>query len=151
VTLVKALTATILALMTAVSASQAAAQTTHYHGGQPAVLTVRVAATVNTRCGFSAAPTGSHHEPDFDAKTWSAEFPLLLDCTGPSRVAVVSHNGGLVTAAPAATGYSNKAKYSVTLNLVGSGSIIANSSCEAETLTEGSTCTFVGPQVPAKD
>jgi hypothetical protein len=74
------------------------------------------------------------------------DFPFTLDCNVPSRVAAVSTNGGMTTAGAPPTGYANRTPYDVVLNLVGNeGTSSVSASCTAATLTQGSTCPFVGP------
>ena len=128
------------------------AQTTAYAAGDGGPgpseirLNVPVTASVGGRCGFAdgAAPSGNFNQPDFDVVGLNFEVPFELECTGPSRVAVVSANGGLLAGGTAVSGYTTLAPYAVTLNLVGA-STSANASCEAGTLVAGSTCAFVGP------
>jgi hypothetical protein len=132
-----------LALLTAGTAHAQAAQTA-YAGGTPVVLTIPVTASVGGRCGFAAAPSGTYDQANFDQTGLAAQFDFSLNCTGPSRVAVVSDNGGLLTSSPADVGYSNRADYTVTLNLVANDGSSAQASCPASTLVSGSSCGFVG-------
>lgn len=128
----------------------AAAQTTAYAAGQGSpnqiVLSIPVTASVGGRCTFAtgSAPSGTYDQPNFDVLGLNHDFTFELECTGPSRVAVVSTNGGLKTAGSAPTGYTTLAPYDVTLNLVGS-STTANQTCQVATLVTGSTCAFLGP------
>lgn len=137
-------------MMGAVPATTAFAQTTAYAVGQGSpneiVLSIPVTASVGGRCGFAAgsAPSGTYDQPDFDVTGLNHDFLFELECTGPSRVAVVSTNGGLLTGGSAPSGYTTLAPYDVTLNLVGS-SDTANATCEVATLVTGSTCSFLGP------
>jgi hypothetical protein len=122
-----------------------AAQTVYAPGGNRA-LQVRVTAAVAQRCGFVSAPSGIHNQPDFSTTTWSVDFPFTLDCNVPSRVAAVSASGGLSTPGAPPAGYANKTTYDVVLNLVGNdGTAPVSAQCAAATLTQGSTCSFVGP------
>jgi hypothetical protein len=124
---------------------EAAAQTVYAPGGSR-TLQVRVTATVAQRCGFASAPNGMHNQPDFSTTSWAVDFPFTLDCNVPSRVAAVSSNGGMSTPGAPTTGYANKTSYDVLLNLVGNeGTSPVSASCAAATLTQGSTCSFVGP------
>ncbi len=144
----------ILAIVSAVSAvaiaSPAAAQTTAYAVGQGSpnqiALSIPVKASVGGRCGFKAgtAPSGTYNQPNFDVTGLNHDFVFELDCTGPSRVAVVSTNGGLKTGGTVPAGYTTLAPYTVALNLVGS-STTATANCLAATLVTGSTCSFLGP------
>lgn len=128
--------------------AQIAGETTYY-APNPRVISVPVIATVGGHCGFAAgaAPSGTFNIGEVDGPTWTVNVPFTLDCTGPSRVAVVSASGGMFnTTAVSASGYGNLAPYDVTLNLVGSTST-ANQSCAVSTLTAtaGAPCTFRGP------
>lgn len=145
----------IIAMGTALAAGAAlpaSAQTTAYAPGQGATgptnipLSIPVTASVGGRCGFAdgLAPSGNFNQPDFDVVGLDFTVPFTLECTGPSRVAVVSTNGGLKTAATPAPGYAALAPYNVTLNLAGSN-LTATATCSADTLTTGSTCGFLGP------
>jgi len=139
------------------AAGPAAAQTqTAYAGGNPVVLSVPVTASVSARCGFAdgAAPSASVHQADFDRTGISKDIAFTLNCAGASRVAVVSQNGGLVangsngTASP---GYSAKAAYDVTLNLVANSSTAnATATCAASTLQANGGCSFRGPASTAQ-
>lgn len=145
----------VLAAGLVFAAGTAQAQTA-YAPGQPGpggpnsiAIPVQVTASVGGRCGFAdgGAPSGSHHQPDFDVQGFSHDFAFVLDCTGPSRVAVVSSNGGLLTEGVATDGYAVKAPYDVTLHMVADGGAPSvSATCPAETLTPGSTCSdFLGP------
>jgi hypothetical protein len=135
-------------LVTLLTAGTAHAQTaqTSYAGGQPVELTIPVTASVGGRCGFAegAAPTGTYTQADFDRQGLAGQFDFSLNCTGPSRVAITSANGGLLTNASVPTGYANKADYSVTLNLVANDGSSAQATCSASTLVSGSACAFAG-------
>jgi hypothetical protein len=108
-------------------------------------LGIYVSASVGGRCGFATAPSGTHDEPNFDNHTWTHDFTFVLDCTGPSRVAVVSQNGGLLTAGAVPAGYATLAPYNVELNLVRNAGLPANQTCTAANLKVGGSCTFIGP------
>jgi hypothetical protein len=130
----------------------ASAQTTAYAPGQGASgptdvrLSIPVTASVGGRCGFAAglAPSGNFNQSDFDVVGLDFTVPFSLECTGPSRVAVVSLNGGLKTTGAPEPGYAVLAPYNVSLSLVGS-SQTANATCSADTLVAGSSCAFLGP------
>jgi hypothetical protein len=127
-------------------AAPALAQQTAYAGGNPIVLSIPVTASVGGRCGFAdgAAPSGSYRQENFDKAGLANTFAFTLNCTGPSRVAVVSSNGGLVAPGAAPTGYTNRAGYDVTVNLVGSSGTVA-ATCAAATLAASGGCSFRGP------
>jgi hypothetical protein len=131
--------------------SGASAQTIYAPGqGSPnsKALPVQVTASVGTRCVFAAggAPNGTFNQDNFDVTGFTHDFPFTLECTGPSRVAVVSSNGGLLTGGTAPVNYATKAPYDVTLNLVANGNATtANATCAVATLVNGSSCSFVGP------
>lgn len=148
---------TLTAIVTAVGIAllpQSAAAQTVYAAGQPGVvggnrqLPVMVTASVGGHCGFAtgSAPSGTYSQPDFDVTGLNHDFSFVLDCTGPSRVAVVSTNGGLLTSGSVPTGYTTLAPYDVTLNVVGS-TATATGSCAVATLTAsaGAPCAFRGP------
>lgn len=142
----KALLASLILGVFAVSATEVAAQTVYNPNSKS--LQVQVTATVGMSCGFApnAAPSGSVSAPNFDSAGFSHDVPFTLNCSVPSRVAVVSANGGLLSAATADAGYTNKAPYDVTLNLVpNNGGTPATATCAASTLATGSSCTFLGP------
>lgn len=132
-----------IALMTAGSAHAQTVQTA-YAGQSAVVLTIPVTASVGGRCGFAAAPSGTYDQTNFDQTGLSAQFDFSLNCTGPSRVAIVSSNGGLLSGTAAVTGYTNKADYNVTLNLAANDGSSAQATCAASTLVSGATCSFVG-------
>lgn len=141
----------VIAAGLALAAAPACAQTYYADGpnaGGSAVLAVQVRASVGGHCGFTNtnAPSGSLDQSNFDATGFSHYFPFQLDCTGPSRVAVVSSNGGLLTSGSAPNGYATLAPYDVALKLVGS-STTATGSCAVATLTSNaaSPCSFRGP------
>jgi hypothetical protein len=147
------LTAIVLAIGIALLPQGAAAQTV-YAAGQPGVvggnrqLPVMVTASVGGHCGFAtgSAPSGTYTQPNFDVTGLNHDFSFVLDCTGPSRVAVVSANGGLLTGGSVPTGYTTLAPYDVALNVVGS-TATATGSCAVATLTAsaGAPCAFRGP------
>lgn len=151
-------TAIGLAIGAAMLPHAAAAQTV-YAAGQPGVtggfrtLQVQVTASIGGHCGFATgtAPAGTYNQPDFDTAGLNHDFTFQLDCTGPSRVAVVSTNGGLLTGGSVPAGYTTLAPYSVTLNLVGS-TATANQSCAVANLTasSGTPCSFRGPVTPSQ-
>ena len=142
----------IAALVALAFATQAGAQTSCgtcttpvVYENNPATLTVFVTATVGGRCSFLTAPSGSHDEPNFDDHSWTHDFTFTLDCTGPSRVAVVSTNGGLKTGGSAPVGYTTLAPYDVALNVVRNAGAPVTASCAAATLSTGGGCSFIGP------
>ena len=119
---------------------------TAYAGGTPVTLTIPVTASIGGRCGFAdgSLPAGSFNKDNFDLQGFSAEFDFSLNCSGPSRVAISSSNGGLLASAPAPSGYANKADYQVTLNLAANDGSKAQASCAASLLQSGGTCSFAG-------
>lgn len=125
------------------------AQITAYAAGQGAVSSVEVGvevrASVRGRCGFAAggAPTGSVDQADFDRTGFSRDFPIALNCSGASRIAVASANGGM-TASANADGYSAKAPYQVSLRVVADNGSTATAACDAAALGPGGACSFAG-------
>jgi hypothetical protein len=148
----RALGALLVAAATSLAAP-AGAQTTAYAPGDGApnsiALTVDVKASVGGRCGFAelGAPSGSFDQRNFDVTGFTHDFLFSLNCTGPSRVAVVSSNGGLKTAGSAPSGYAVLAPYDVSLHLVSNTAATADATCAAATLVAGTgTCAdFLGP------
>lgn len=136
-------------LAAAPACAQALSATVYAPGdGAPNSLTftVPVTASIGGICGFATAPSGNYDAGALDTNTWTNDFAFKLNCTVPSRVAVVSSNGGLLTpAAPGAPGYTNKAPYTVTLKLQGS-STSAMANCPAADLspTAANPCSFRG-------
>jgi hypothetical protein len=131
------------------AAAQISGATTYYEG-QTQTINIPVYASIGTRCGFASggAPSGNENVGAVDNPTWTKNFPFELECTGPSNVAVVSTNGGLVNGSPPGIpGYTNVAPYDVKLHLVGDSSTTAEQTCAVSTLTAsaGSPCTFRGP------
>ncbi len=128
---------------------------TAYFGGSPSSITVSVPviATVGGSCGFApgAAPSGSYNAGAIDTTAWSNDFTFTLQCTGPSRLAVVSSNGGLKrTAALAATpGYTDLAPYNVAVNIVRTGGTTSDNCTASELLTSASgACALRGTASP---
>lgn len=148
----RALAALFLAA-SATLATPVSAQTTAYAPGDGApnsiALTIDVKASVGGRCGFAelGAPSGSFDQRNFDVTGFSHDFLFSLNCTGPSRVAVVSSNGGLKTGGTAQSGYAVLAPYNVSLHLVSNTPATADATCAAATLIAGTgTCSaFLGP------
>lgn len=135
----------LFALLTAGAAHAQSVQTA-YAGGNPVVLTIPVTASVGGRCGFAdgAIPQGSFNKDNFDREGFAAQFDFSLNCSGPSRVAISSANGGLLTNASAPVGYANKADYQVTLNLVANDGSKVQATCAASSLVTTSGCAFAG-------
>lgn len=115
---------------------------------------IYVRASVDGRCGFGdgQAPGGTVSQPDFDVTGFDATFDFVLECTGPSRVGVVSTHGGLFQSVATDAGYTALAPYDVGLLLAGNGGASASASCDAASLAAGSTrCTtaYGGTGAPA--
>src|SRR6478609_6879986 len=119
VTTVKVLLLALAALLGAMAAP-ASAQATAYAAGQGALNRIEVGidvrASVRDRCGFATdgAPAGSTDQAEFDRLGIRKDFAIRLNCTGASRIAVSSVNGGLVPA-ETAPGSATSAPYSVEL------------------------------------
>ncbi len=121
-------------------------------GGSPdhVDITLAVTASVASRCGFAtdATPDGTYDAADINAG-FTHDFPFALQCNCPSRVAVVSANGGLLAPVSGVPqGFSNLAPYEVTLSLTGNAGVqTVNSGCQASTLSGSSAipCSFRGP------
>ncbi len=113
--------------------------------GQIALSPIRVLASVGGRCGFvsGSAPNGAVNQPNFDVTGFDQTFTFVLNCTGPSRVGVVSTNGGMKQAtASLPSGYANFAPYDVGLTLNGNAGATISASCDANSLIASATgCT----------
>ncbi len=108
--------------------------------GQITLTPIRVLASVGGRCGFATAPSGSYHVNNLDVTAFDQTFTFVLNCTGPSRVGVVSTNGGLKQATAALpSGYTDIAPYDVGLVLNGNAGATVSASCSANSLLSGST------------
>jgi hypothetical protein len=114
----------IAAMAATLTASAATAQcvgsctTATIYEGNSGVIQLPVTATVGGRCGFSSAPSATLDYPNFDVVEATQSAPFVLDCTGPSRVAVTSLNGGLLNnSGSLPSGYVNLASYTVNLRL----------------------------------
>lgn len=126
-------------------AAPAAAQSvpnTAYFGGSPSniVVSVPVTATVGGQCGFAsgAAPSGSYNAGPIDTAAWTNDFTFTLQCTGPSRIAVLSTNGGLKNAAaPVISGYTGLAPYDVAVHVVRTSGV-TDGTCPASSLLASS-------------
>lgn len=124
---------------------------TAYFGGSPSniVVSVPVIATVGGQCGFAsgAAPSGSYNAGAIDTTAWSNDFTFTLQCTGPSRIAILSTNGGLKRSPTAAlaSGYTDLAPYDVAVHVVRSGGT-TDGTCPAASLlsTSIATCALRG-------
>jgi hypothetical protein len=132
--------------------SAASAQTSGsaVYGGSPreVALSVNVTASVSASCAFSAGavPGGTYSVGDA-AGAYSLDVSFSLRCNSPSRVGIVSDNGGLraagVPSVPA--GYSGLAPYQITLSLAGNATT-ASATCQSPTLIAGAGgCVFRGP------
>lgn len=139
-----------LAVISVIASQHAHAQVTAYAVGQGAVNSVEVGvevrASVLGRCGFATggAPTGAVDQADFDKSGFTKDFAIQLNCTGASRIAVSSANGGMTAAATGGTGYQIKAPYNVALYVAADNGTNATATCAAATLAAGGSCTFAG-------
>lgn len=140
----------VLAAISAIASQHAHAQVTAYAAGQGAVNSVEVGievrASVLGRCGFATggAPSGSIDQANFDQSGFTKDFAIQLNCTGASRIAVSSANGGMATAETGGTGYQTKAPYNVALYVAADNGTSASANCAASTLSAGGSCSFVG-------
>lgn len=139
----------MMAMALCVLASRANAQVTAYAPGQGAVnsvsVNIDVRASVRDRCGFAqgGAPAGTIDQAEFDRTGFSKDFAINLNCSGASRIAVSSRNGGLATDA-SATGHASVAPYEVELRMVADNGTTAIGSCAASTLGSAGGCGFAG-------
>lgn len=131
------------------TAGAAHAQTTAYAPGQGGTnsvsVNIDVRASVANRCGFAAggAPSGVIDQANFDQTGFTRDFAIILNCTGASRIAISSANGGLKPDA-SAPGYAASAPYQVELRMVADNAASAGATCAASSLAVGGTCTFAG-------
>lgn len=138
-----------LAALAGLSALPAHAQATAYAAGQGGLNRIEVGidvrASVRDRCGFAdaGAPSGSLHQPNFDETGLNKQFSIRLNCTGASRVAVSSRNGGLAHA-DTLEGFASNAPYNVELRLAGDDGTTSAATCSSATLRQSGACAFSG-------
>lgn len=139
-----------LAVISAIASQHAHAQVTAYAVGQGAVNSVEVGievrASVLGRCGFATGgvPSGTIDQENFDQSGFTKDFTIQLNCTGASRIAVSSANGGMATSEAGGTGYQTKAPYNVALYMAADNGTNAAATCAAATLAAGGGCSFAG-------
>jgi len=143
-----ALAAMLLGLPSAAMA-QTSGQAVYGKAPGAVTLTVNVRASVSAACSFSAgaAPGGTYSVGNVE-DAYSIDIDFSLHCNTPSRVGIVSDNGGLraagVPSVPA--GYARLAPYQIMLRLAGSAGSTAQATCQSPTLTaETGGCIFRGP------
>jgi hypothetical protein len=140
----------VLAAISVIASQHAHAQVTAYAAGQGAVNSVEVGvevrASVLGRCGFATggAPAGTIDQADFDQSGFTRDFAIQLNCTGASRIAVSSANGGMANTATGGAGYQTKAPYNVALYVAADNGTNASATCAAAALAAGGSCTFAG-------
>lgn len=143
-----------LAALAGLLALPAHAQATAYAAGQGALNRIEVGidvrASVRDRCGFAAsgAPSGSLDQPDFGDTGLNKQFAIRLNCTGASRVAVSSRNGGLANATQV-DGYASTAPYNVELRLGGDNGTTSAAVCSSTNLHQPGSCVFSGTAGPS--
>lgn len=119
-------------------------------GPAQAVISVPVTASVGGVCGFATAPNANITKTDIDTTAWSQQVAMTPQCTAPWRIAVSSQNGALKNAAVVASGYQNRAPYTVSLNIpydTGSSTGTVTATCPVAQLDQAlgsSACTFKG-------
>jgi len=143
-----ALGALLAALPSAVSA-QTSGQAVYAGSPNEVTLSVNVTASVSASCSFmvGAMPKGSYSLGDLKG-SYSLDIPFSLTCNSPSRVGIVSDNGGMLAqdVPNALPGYDNHAPYLVMLRLAGDAGSSAQATCESPTLAAGASgCVFRGP------
>jgi hypothetical protein len=138
------------------TAMPAAAQVTAYFpepGGPQTptniALPIQVHASIGGSCTFAAGgePNDNYLIPTpLDTSAWSRQVPMTLNCTGPSRLAIVSSNGGLLTGGTPAVGYATLAPYTVNVSIAQPSAGAVTGSCLASALQTGSAaaCTLRG-------
>ena len=142
-----------LGALCAASPSTARAQTSGeaVYAGSPSevTLSINVTSSVSASCAFSAdaAPNGTYALGNIEG-AYSVDISFSLRCNSPSRVGIVSDNGGMQAAGVPAVppGYSRLAPYQITLSLAGDQGSTAQATCQSSTLTTGAGgCIFRGP------
>lgn len=120
-------------------------------GGSPSevTLSINVTSSVSASCAFSAdaAPNGTYALGNIEG-AYSVDIAFSLRCNSPSRVGIVSDNGGMQAAGVPTVppGYSRLAPYQITLSLAGDQGSTAQATCQSPTLTTGAGgCIFRGP------
>lgn len=112
-----------------------------------ASLSIPVKASVNTSCGFQQVINENFNVGNIDEADWTSSTSFVPECTTPWRIAISSTNGGLLNngAGTPATGYLNKAPYTVSLKVKSDAGDV-NASCAAADLhsSAGTTCDFKG-------
>jgi hypothetical protein len=109
-------------------------------------VSIPVTVTVGFACGFTATvPTSNPNLPNLDAG-YTNDTAFGLNCSGPSRIAVVSRNGGLLTSGTVPTGYTTLAPYTVAVHMVGNGAVAVDATCAiADIVATTGSCSFRGP------
>jgi len=143
-----------LAAMPSALAAQTSGKAT-YAGSPPSVvLGVNVTASVSASCAFTTGntPNGTYNVGAVD-RAFLVDVAFSLRCNSPSRVGVVSANGGMLAenVASVPNGYARLAPYQVTLKLAGNSGTTAQSTCDAaQLLSSASGCNFRGPASPTQ-
>jgi len=121
------------------------------YGGSPSEVTLsfNVTSSVSASCAFSAdaAPNGTYSLGNIEG-AYSIDIAFNLRCNSPSRVGIVSDNGGMQAAGVPTVppGYARLAPYQITLSLAGDQGSTAQATCQSTTLTAGAGgCIFRGP------
>lgn len=142
---ISAIAIAVLATACAASGTASAAATAYADGGGNVAFNIPVYASISGSCGFGTglAPSGSYALGEISGG-FTQRVSFAVTCSGPTRIAVVSTNAGLRTAASAPTGYTNQMDYTVALALAGDTSTAA-ASCAASTLGSSGSCSFRGP------
>jgi hypothetical protein len=133
------------------TAGSAHAQTTPgvtYNPNSAPALRVTVTAQVTAACGFATAPSGTQDVGDV-RNSYTHIFPFDIRCSLPSRVGVVSANGGLLAIGASnfpSAGYAALAPYKVELNLAGD-TTTSTATCDVADLaaSSASPCATRGP------
>lgn len=121
------------------------------YGGSPneVTLSINVTSSVSASCAFSsdAAPNGTYSLGNIEG-AYSVDIAFSLRCNSPSRVGIVSDNGGMKAAGVPTVppGYARLAPYQITLSLAGDHGSTAQATCQSPTLVAGAGgCIFRGP------
>jgi hypothetical protein len=142
----------MLVSLPAIARAQSSGQA--IEGGAPRDVSLRVTvrASVAASCAFTTGnvPSGTYSVGNVEG-AFSIDVGFSLRCNSPSRVGIVSDNGGLqapgVPIVP--PGYARLAPYQITLRLAGEQSMV-QASCQSPTVTSGAPgCIFRGPATAA--
>ena len=138
----------ILIGLPSIARAQSSGQALYAGSPGEVALTVTVRASVSPSCAFSVGnvPNGTYSVGNVE-DAYSIDVAFSLRCNSPSRVGIVSDNGGLqASGVPIVPrGYARFAPYQIMLRLAGELGFVS-ASCPSQTVTaQASGCIFRGP------